>query len=298
MNFSPGAVYLLHSQKHPGVVKIGKTKRAVEVRVEELTVARGYRGFAPFLVLAVFHTRFIDLVEPEAHRRLDRYRITDLDITGISELFRVDPNVAVEALGDAVMTIEASEPLVFEAPKPPGRARIRVPPTFDDDAVPFDLSQPAPTPDPRWTVPPPPPPRVAPRAGLWAWLKRRMAPLPPPARVRLVAPPLHHRPGAILVFVAFMGFLVADCSGALGQPMILEDGRGRPAGRIEQDGPGRYRLQDHYGRPQGTIEQQPGGRVIQRDWRGIPVDPRPSPGQGDRDFLRRDELPERGNPRY
>lgn len=70
----PGWVYVVRSGSHGlDIYKIGKTKRAPEVRAGELTTATGVP--TSFEVLASWEVGDIDTVEREAHSRLRAFRV-------------------------------------------------------------------------------------------------------------------------------------------------------------------------------------------------------------------------------
>jgi len=72
---NPGHVYIMRSGAHGlDVYKVGKTGRSPEVRANELTRTTGVP--TPFEVLARWEVGDVDLVESEAHRRLEAYRVS------------------------------------------------------------------------------------------------------------------------------------------------------------------------------------------------------------------------------
>ena len=91
----PGWVYVLTNPSLPGVCKIGRTRRAPAVRVRE--VNRAYGVALPFEVASKHFTPDAAAVEWMAHRALTRDRFPT------SELFRVDPARAADAIKAAVL---------------------------------------------------------------------------------------------------------------------------------------------------------------------------------------------------
>jgi hypothetical protein len=108
MRRSDGAVYVLASGRHPGVVKLGRTTRAAAVRVAELTRAPGYRGFAPWHVAHVQPTADAVLVERWSHRVLRRQGRRVRLRVGCLELYRAGEAEACTVVRRIAAEVEAS----------------------------------------------------------------------------------------------------------------------------------------------------------------------------------------------
>ena len=87
----PGYVYILSNAAMPGLLKIGMTTRHPRDRVMELSGATGVPiAFEVLWYMPVSNAR---AAEAEAHRTLDRYRLS-----GNREFFQVDPDFAISEL--------------------------------------------------------------------------------------------------------------------------------------------------------------------------------------------------------
>jgi hypothetical protein len=108
MRRSDGAVYVLASGRHPGVVKLGRTTHAAEVRVAELTRAPGYCGFAPWHVAHIQPTADAVLVERWSHRVLRRQGRRVRLRLGCLELYRAGEAEACAVVWRIAAEVEAS----------------------------------------------------------------------------------------------------------------------------------------------------------------------------------------------
>ena len=93
---NPGYIYVMRSPSHGlDIYKIGKTRRSLDVRANELTGATGVP--LPFEVLASWEVGDVDVVEKKAHQRLKSYRVSRR-----REFFRVQLSIIVEEISRIV----------------------------------------------------------------------------------------------------------------------------------------------------------------------------------------------------
>lgn len=119
---TPGWIYVLASQSHPGIVKIGRTSRHTPGRMIEVDRSE-YAAFGPWT--EVWSRAVADCVHVEAaaHRMLANRRVA-LNRLVCKELFRVDSTEArrvVEAAAGSL--IVARRPLPVPVRQPVARFR-------------------------------------------------------------------------------------------------------------------------------------------------------------------------------
>lgn len=86
----PGYIYVLTNPSMPGLVKIGFTRRASDIRASELNTS----GIpTPFVVAHEQMVRNCELTEALVHHRLSAFRVA-----ANREFFRMQPDDAIEAL--------------------------------------------------------------------------------------------------------------------------------------------------------------------------------------------------------
>jgi hypothetical protein len=113
---TPGWIYVLASQSHPGVVKIGRTSRHTAGRMIEIDQSE-YAAFGPWT--EVWSRAVADCVHVEtaAHRMLANRRVR-LNRLVCKELFRIDTTEACRVVEAAAGSLTAVRPLL---PRPARR---------------------------------------------------------------------------------------------------------------------------------------------------------------------------------
>ena len=126
---SPGWIYVLASQSHPGIVKIGRTSRHTPGRMSEVDRS-AYAAFGPWT--EVWSRAVADCVHVETatHRMLANRRVR-LNRLPCQELFRIDSAEAcrvVEAASGSLIVACRSLPVSMRRPAARfRRARGRLP---------------------------------------------------------------------------------------------------------------------------------------------------------------------------
>jgi T5orf172 domain len=110
---TPGWIYVLASQAHPGIVKIGRTSRRTPGRMIEVDRS-AYAAFGPWTEVWSRAVADCAHVEAAAHRMLANRRVK-LNRLVCKELFRVDS-------AEACRVVEAAAGSLIVAP---GRCRYR-----------------------------------------------------------------------------------------------------------------------------------------------------------------------------
>jgi hypothetical protein len=120
---SPGWIYVLASQSHPGIVKIGRTSRHTPGRMIEVDRSE-YAAFGPWTEIWSRAVADCSHVEAAAHRMLANRRVK-LNRLVCRELFRVDSAEAcrvVEAAAGSLIVARRALPL--SVGRRPGRGRL------------------------------------------------------------------------------------------------------------------------------------------------------------------------------
>lgn len=114
---TPGWIYVLASQSHPGIVKIGRTSRHTPGRMLEVNRSE-YAAFGPWTEIYSRAVADCAHVEAATHRMLANRRVR-LDRLACKELFRIE---SVEAC--RVVEAAAASLVVVRRPLPkPARRR-------------------------------------------------------------------------------------------------------------------------------------------------------------------------------
>ena len=119
-----GAIYIAHNPRDGATIfKVGKTERAVNERMKELTASTSTLG--TYTARAFFVVSDIDVAEAVCHKRLARYRVQNnrefFDLP-FSRLFQmVQEEIAPYAARDFVPELPAEDSL----PKAPSRTAVR-----------------------------------------------------------------------------------------------------------------------------------------------------------------------------
>jgi hypothetical protein len=124
---TPGWIYVLASQSHPGIVKIGRTSRHTPGRMVEVDRS-AYAAFGPWTEVWSRAVADCAHVEAAAHRMLANRRVK-LNRLVCRELFRVDSAEAcrvVEAAAGSLIVARRPLPLPIRRPaarftRPKGR---------------------------------------------------------------------------------------------------------------------------------------------------------------------------------
>ena len=106
---TPGWIYVLASQSHPGIVKIGRTSRHTPGRMIEIDRSE-YAAFGPWTEVWSRAVANCAHVEAAAHRMLANRRVK-LNQLVCRELFRVDS-------AEACRVVEAAAGSLIVAPRP------------------------------------------------------------------------------------------------------------------------------------------------------------------------------------
>jgi hypothetical protein len=127
---TPGWIYVLASQSHPGIVKIGRTSRHTPGRMIEVDRS-AYAAFGPWSEVWSRAVADCSHVEAAAHRMLANRRVK-LNRLVCRELFRVDSAEACRVVEAAASSlIVARRPLPVALRRRPAarfrRARGRLP---------------------------------------------------------------------------------------------------------------------------------------------------------------------------
>ena len=110
----PGYVYILTNPSfREDWVKIGKTSRPVNVRSKELD---NTAVPLPFEIYATLQTSKYSEVEKLVHKTIDR--LTDLRIRQGREFFNVQPQVALDILGDIATTLDDARITLYQNNEP------------------------------------------------------------------------------------------------------------------------------------------------------------------------------------
>ena len=109
-NKDPGYVYILTNPSfREDWVKIGKSRRPVDVRSKELD---NTAVPLPLEIFATIKTVKFNEVEKLVHKTIDR--LTDFRIRQNREFFNVPPQMALDIFRDIAMTIEDAEVTLYE----------------------------------------------------------------------------------------------------------------------------------------------------------------------------------------
>ena len=125
---TPGWIYVLASQSHPGIVKIGRTSRHAPGRMIEVNRS-AYAAFGPWTEVWSRAVADCSHVEAAAHRMLANRRVK-LNRLVFKELFRVDSAEAcrvVEAAAGSLIVARRPLPISLDRPVAPfrrGRGRL------------------------------------------------------------------------------------------------------------------------------------------------------------------------------
>jgi hypothetical protein len=119
---TPGWIYVLASQSHPGIVKIGRTSRHTPGRMIEVDRS-AYAAFGPWTEIWSRAVADCSHVEVAAHRMLANRRVK-LNRLVCRELFRVDSAEAcrvVEAAAGSLIVARRPLPLPLPIRRPAAR---------------------------------------------------------------------------------------------------------------------------------------------------------------------------------
>lgn len=109
-----GYVYILTNQSFSDDwVKIGKSKRQVDIRSKELD---NTAVPLPFDIYATIKTEKFNQVEKLVHKTIDR--LTDMRIRKNREFFNVDPAVALDIFRDIAAVVDDAEVYIYQGNKP------------------------------------------------------------------------------------------------------------------------------------------------------------------------------------
>lgn len=116
---TPGWIYILASQSHPGIVKIGRTSKHTPGRTAEIDRSH-YAAFGPWVEVWSRAVADCHYVETAAHRMLANRRVK-LNRLPCKELFRVDSTEACR-----VVEAAAGSLTVLRRPLAPARQFSRI----------------------------------------------------------------------------------------------------------------------------------------------------------------------------
>lgn len=111
---TPGWVYVLRSEPHPHVVKIGRSSHNADRRAREIAGEPGYETYAPFETVWALAVPDTERVELGVHRMLHHRRLRRGRRTA-RELFVVAPAEA-RAVVEAVTASASAVPPPFASP--------------------------------------------------------------------------------------------------------------------------------------------------------------------------------------
>lgn len=121
---TPGWIYVLASQSHPGIVKIGRTSRHTPGRMLEVDRSE-YAAFGPWAEVGSHAVADCAHVETAVHRMLANRRVK-LGRLSCRELFRIDSAEACRVVQAAARSLTVVRRPLLPTPRRVPRRRFRL----------------------------------------------------------------------------------------------------------------------------------------------------------------------------